>query len=150
MHRPGAPVRRPVTSAAKPADPSWAVSTNGRPPSRIASSSGRTLPLGMPNPCETPASRSVRTINSALFIAGDPALASLGKVVAQIRRAHRRVEIAECPLVLHLSDGGQEAAKGGPVQRGGEADALDAGCLQLGDGEGSAGNAHHEVDRPGD
>ena len=32
MQSPGAPVIRPITSAAKPADPSWAVSTNSMPP----------------------------------------------------------------------------------------------------------------------
>src|SRR6266849_949010 len=45
MASPGAPVMRPVTSAAKPAEPSCAVSTNSTPPLRIASISGSTLPL---------------------------------------------------------------------------------------------------------
>ena len=50
MARPGAPVIRPVTSAANPAEPSWAVSTNSTPPRRMASISGSTFPLGTPNP----------------------------------------------------------------------------------------------------
>ena len=50
MQSPGAPVMRPVTSAAKPAEPSCAVRTNSTPPLRIASISGSTLPLGMPKP----------------------------------------------------------------------------------------------------
>src|SRR6266581_1063011 len=68
MHRPGAPVRRPVTSAAKPAEPSWAVSTKSSPPRRIASMRGRTLPLGMPKPRWIPAAFRVATIRSALFM----------------------------------------------------------------------------------
>src|SRR5688572_4912248 len=67
MQSPGAPVIRPVTSAAKPAEPSWAVSTNSTPPIRIASINGSTLPLGMPNPRSIPFALSVATIRSALF-----------------------------------------------------------------------------------
>src|SRR6266542_3479123 len=66
--KPGAPVIRPVTSAAKPAEPSCAVSTNSIPPVRIASMSGSTLPLGMPNPRATPFALSVAMIRSALFM----------------------------------------------------------------------------------
>src|SRR5712691_4148543 len=69
MQRPGAPVMRPITSAANAAEPSWAVSTYGSPPTRMASSSGNTLPLGTPNPWLTPAARRVATISSALFMA---------------------------------------------------------------------------------
>ncbi len=68
MQSPGVPVSRPLTSAAKPAEPSWAVSTKSIPPLRIASMSGSTLPLGMPKPREIPADLSVATIRSALFI----------------------------------------------------------------------------------
>src|SRR5262245_20735226 len=68
MQSPGAPVMRPVTSAAKPAEPSCAVSTNSTPPWRIASISGSTLPLGMPNPAVTPFALSVAMIRSALFM----------------------------------------------------------------------------------
>ena len=68
MHRPGAPVMRPVTSAAKPAEPSCAVSTNSMPPARIASIRGSTLPLGMPKPRSMPAAFRVATIRSALFM----------------------------------------------------------------------------------
>ena len=68
MHKPGTPVIRPVTSAAKPAEPSWAVSTNSTPPLRIASISGNTLPLGMPKPRSIPAALRVATIRSALFM----------------------------------------------------------------------------------
>src|SRR6266568_7744024 len=68
MQSPGAPVIRPVTSAAKPAEPSCAVSTNSTPPWRIASISGSTLPLGMPKPRVTPFALSVAMIRSALFM----------------------------------------------------------------------------------
>src|SRR5260370_19097877 len=68
MQSPGAPVMRPVTSAAKPAEPSCAVSTNSTPPVRIASISGSTLPLGMPKPWVTPFAFSVAMIRSALFM----------------------------------------------------------------------------------
>src|SRR5262245_38597278 len=68
MQSPGAPVMRPETSAAKPAEPSWAVSTNSTPPLRIASISGSTLPLGMPKPRAIPFALSVATIRSALFM----------------------------------------------------------------------------------
>src|SRR5262245_15635669 len=70
MQRPGTPVMRPMTSAANAAEPSCAVRTYGSPPSRIASSSGRTLPLGIPKPWLTPAARSVSTMSRALSIAG--------------------------------------------------------------------------------
>src|SRR5512133_3050680 len=69
MQSPGAPVIRPVTSAAKPAEPSCAVSTNSTPPVRIASISGSTLPLGMPKPRTMPFALSVATTRSALFMA---------------------------------------------------------------------------------
>jgi hypothetical protein len=72
MHSPGAPVMRPVTSAAKPAEPSWAVSTNSTPPLRIASISGSTLPLGIPKPRVMPLALSVATIRSALFMQAQP------------------------------------------------------------------------------
>ena len=68
MQSPGAPVMRPVTSAAKPAEPSCAVSTKSTPPWRIASISGSTLPLGMPKPRVMPADFNVATIRSALFM----------------------------------------------------------------------------------
>ena len=68
MQSPGTPVMRPVTSAAKPAEPSWAVSTNSTPPWRIASISGSTLPLGIPKPRVMPLALSVPTIRSALFM----------------------------------------------------------------------------------
>src|SRR5712692_1008162 len=69
MQSPGAPVMRPITSAANAADPSWAVSTYGSAPARMASSTGSTLPLGTPNPWLTPAARRVATISSALSMA---------------------------------------------------------------------------------
>src|SRR6185503_18684735 len=68
MQSPGLPVMRPVTSAANPAEPSCAVSTNSTPPFRIASISGSTLPLGMPKPRSMPAAFRVETIRSALFM----------------------------------------------------------------------------------
>src|SRR6516225_962232 len=80
MQSPGAPVMRPVTSAAKPAEPSCAVSTNSTPPWRIASISGSTLPLGMPKPRVTPFALSVAMMRSALFML-NCARCSLAKVV---------------------------------------------------------------------
>src|SRR5262245_12259996 len=68
--RPGAPIRRPLTSAAKPAEPSWAVSTNATPPLRMASIRGSTFPLGMPKPWRMPAALRLATIRSALFMGG--------------------------------------------------------------------------------
>src|SRR5262245_23428620 len=70
MQRPGKLVMRPMTSAANAAEPSCAVRTYGRPPTRIASSRGRTLPLGIPKPWLTPAARSVSTMSRALSMAG--------------------------------------------------------------------------------
>src|SRR6516164_284240 len=80
MQSPGAPVMRPVTSAAKPAEPSCAVSTNSTLPARIASISGSTLPLGMPKPRVTPFALSVAMMRSALFML-NCARCSLAKVV---------------------------------------------------------------------
>src|SRR5215475_3513260 len=74
MHSPGLPVMRPLTSAAKPAEPSCAVSTKFTPPLRIASMRGSTLPLGMPKPRVIPAALSVATIRSALFMGGIPTM----------------------------------------------------------------------------
>ena len=85
MQSPGAPVMRPVTSAAKPAEPSCAVSTKSKPPSRIASISGSTLPLGMPKPRLMPAAFRVATIRSALFM----------RVSA---RSEARTGLADAPL----------------------------------------------------
>src|SRR2546428_6246123 len=73
MQSPGAPVTRPMTSAANAAEPSWAVSTYGNRPTRMASSRGSTFPLGIPKPWLTPAARNVFTMSSALFMAGVPA-----------------------------------------------------------------------------
>jgi hypothetical protein len=68
MHKPGTPLMRALTSAAKPADPSCAVRMKSMPPARIASMSGSTLPLGTPNPRTIPAAFRVATIRSALFM----------------------------------------------------------------------------------
>src|SRR5262249_9419731 len=70
MQSPGTPVMRPMTSAANAAEPSCAVRTYGSPPTRIASSRGRTLPLGIPKPWLTPAARRVSTMSRALSMAG--------------------------------------------------------------------------------
>ena len=72
MHRPGRPLRRPVTSAQNAAEPSCAVSTKSMPPARIASISGSTLPLGTPKPWPMPAAPSVATMRSALFTRRTP------------------------------------------------------------------------------
>src|SRR6266581_7969638 len=74
MQRPGAPVMRPMTSAANAAEPSCAVRTYGSRPSLMASSRGRTLPLGIPKPWLTPAARSVSTMSPALSMAGGSVL----------------------------------------------------------------------------
>jgi hypothetical protein len=55
MQKPGFPVILPMTSAANDADPSCAVRTNSIPPNLIDSIKGKTFPLGIPNPCVTPA-----------------------------------------------------------------------------------------------
>ena len=68
MQSPGLPVMRAVTSAAKPAEPSFAVNTKSMPPARIASINGSTLPLGTPKPCLMPAAFNVATMRSALFM----------------------------------------------------------------------------------
>src|SRR5260370_31408267 len=49
----------------------------------------------------------------------------------QIRRRDRMVEVGEGPLLLHLLRRVQKAGHGGAVERGREADALDAGGLEI-------------------
>src|SRR5262245_11433716 len=101
MQSPRAPVMRPVTSAAKPAEPSWAVSTNSTPPLRIASIGGSTLPLGMPKPRSIPLALSVATIRSALFMprrsSTGPAL--LDEVVA-VELVDRQLGLDETLLLV--------------------------------------------------
>src|SRR5262245_38081374 len=98
MHSPGAPVSRPVTSAAKPAEPSCAVSTKSTPPRRMASISGKTLPLGMPKPRSIPAALRVATIRSALFMerpaCGGPVVQQVGALCKRMTRAS--LEILQC------------------------------------------------------
>src|SRR5580693_2754464 len=65
----------------------------------------------------------------------------------QIRRRDRMVEVGEGPLLLHFLRRVQKAGHGGAVERGGKADALDAGSLEVGLGEGTALYADHEVER---
>src|SRR3979490_1258569 len=65
----------------------------------------------------------------------------------QIRRRDRMIEVGEGPLLLHLLRRIQKAGHGGAVERGGEADALDASGLEVGLGEGAALYADHEVER---
>ena len=88
MPRPGRPVWRPITSAANPAEPSCAVSTNSIPPLRIASISGSTFPLGMPKPWPMPACFRVATIRSALFMPrtlAEPAMSGKVRAPAETR-----------------------------------------------------------------
>src|SRR5262245_34364668 len=67
-----APVMRPVTSAAKPAEPSCAVSTNSTPPWRPGLCIATLGP--MPKPRATPFALSIAIIRSALFmLAANPA-----------------------------------------------------------------------------
>ena len=84
MQSPGTPVMRPVTSAAKPAEPSCAVSTKSTPPLRIASISGSTLPLGMPKPRVMPFALRVATIRSALFMGKGAALPATTAVLDDV------------------------------------------------------------------
>src|ERR1700704_4926465 len=65
----------------------------------------------------------------------------------QIRRRDRMIEVGEGPLLLHLLRRIQKAGHGGAVERGGEADALHAGSLEVGLGERAALDADHEVER---
>src|SRR6516165_428477 len=91
MQSPGAPAMRPVTSAAKPAEPSCAVSTNSTPPVRIASISGSTLPLGMPKPRVTPFALSVAMIRSALFMLATKGACRVSCSVGSRKRCSARV-----------------------------------------------------------
>src|SRR5260370_18895110 len=65
----------------------------------------------------------------------------------QIRRPDRMVEVGEGPLLLHFLRRIQKTGHRGAVERGREADALDAGGLEVGLGEGTALYADHEVER---
>ena len=69
MQTPGTPVIAPTVVAMKPAEVSLAVRTYSMRLSRIASIRGRTGPEGTPKAQRTPASSSMRTISSALFMA---------------------------------------------------------------------------------
>src|SRR3982074_3422608 len=62
-------------------------------------------------------------------------------------RGDRALEIAEATLVLHFAGGIEQARHRGAVERGGEADALHAGGLELRDAERLSVDAGHEVDR---
>ena len=52
------------------------------------------------------------------------------------------------PLILDLAGGVDEAGHGRAIERGREADALDAGGGEIGDGERAPLDADHEVERP--
>src|SRR5262245_1526100 len=65
----------------------------------------------------------------------------------EVRRRNRVVEIGEGALLLDLLGGFEKAGHGRPIERGGEADALDARGLELGRAERAALYADHEVER---
>src|SRR5437879_4222410 len=67
----------------------------------------------------------------------------------QLRRGQRTLEITEAALFIDLPCRLEQAAHRRAIQRSGEADAPHAGLLELGDAEGLAFDAGHEVDRPG-
>src|SRR5215472_12288389 len=112
MHSPGAPVMRPVTSAAKPAEPSCAVSTNSTPPVRIASISGSTLPLGMRKPRVTPFALSVAMIRSALFMLTTNRACRLSCGVGSRHRGSRRFPTRSLAKVIldhaEIGDGARD------------------------------------------
>src|SRR2546428_5095936 len=129
MQSPGAPVRRPMTSAANAAEPSWAVSTYGSRPTRMASSRGSTFPLGMPKPWLTPAARSVSTMSSALFMACAPGSVlvehalHLGHVVRASEGQHGeharllgREVVGDDEALLAQDGPGQDATAPGPAR----------------------------------
>src|SRR5262245_40438276 len=105
MQSPGALLMRPVTSAAKPAEPSWAVSTKSTPPFRIASISGSTLPLGMPKPRLMPAAFRVATIRSALFM-GYPRFFWLPLCITRLARNAQGRRWSAPPLAGAWRNGG--------------------------------------------
>src|SRR5215831_5288292 len=112
MQSPGAPVMRPVTSAAKPAEPSCAVSTNSTPPVRIASISGSTLPLGMPKPRVTRFAFSVAMIRSALFMLTTNRACRLSCGVGSRHRGSRRFPTRSLAKVIldhaEIGDGARD------------------------------------------
>src|SRR2546428_3399220 len=67
----------------------------------------------------------------------------------QLRRGQRTLEIAEAALFIDLPCRVEQAAHRRAIQRTGEADPPHAGRLELGDTEGLAFDAGHEVDGPG-
>src|SRR2546426_2769127 len=130
MQSPGAPVTRPMTSAANAAEPSWAVSTYGNRPIRMASSRGSTFPLGIPKPWLTPAARNVFTMSSALFMAGVPASVlvenalDLGHVVRASESQHgeharllRREGVGDDEALLAQDGAGQDATAPRPARQ---------------------------------
>src|SRR6267378_992800 len=64
----------------------------------------------------------------------------------EIGRRNRPVEVGEGALLLDLLRRIEKPGHGGATERGGEADALDAGRLEIGLGEGTAFYADHEVE----
>src|SRR6516164_5738600 len=112
MQSPGAPVMRPVTSAANPAEPSCAVSTNSTPPVRIASISGSTLPLGMPKPRVTPFALSVAMIRSALFMLATKGACRVSCSVGSRKRCSARVPARSLAKVIldhaEIGDGARD------------------------------------------
>src|SRR5437773_3652471 len=67
----------------------------------------------------------------------------------QLLRGQRTLEITEAALFVDLPCRVEQAAHRRSVQRSGEADPPHAGLLELGDTEGLAFDAGHEVDGPG-
>src|SRR5436190_935519 len=57
------------------------------------------------------------------------------QIAAKVRRRDRALEITEGATVFHLARRVEQSAHGGAPQRGREADAAHAGCLELRDTE---------------
>src|SRR5262249_52923643 len=112
MQSPGAPVMRPVTSAAKPAEPSCAVSTNSTPPVRIASISGSPLPLGMAKPRVARFVVGVAMNRSALIILTTNRLCRLSCGVGSRHRGSRRLPTRSLAKVIidhaEIGDGARD------------------------------------------
>src|SRR5688572_19735619 len=74
----------------------------------------------------------------------------LAHELADLGRRQRTLDEAEGAFFLHFPRRFHQAGHGAAPQRSGEADALDAGGLELGDAEGFPADAGHEVERLGE
>src|SRR5688572_17382771 len=77
-------------------------------------------------------------------------LLRLAHELADLGRGQRALDEAEGAFLLHFLRRFHQARHGAAPQRSGEADALDAGGLELGHAEGFPADAGHEVERLGE